>query len=97
MLGRVFGAASAIAQAGVPVGAVLAGAVLLQAGLVPTIVGMGSVYLVSMLEMSLDPALRGMDAAPLSEVVAGPRKLDLEPTLAGTSRRAEVRRGTELR
>jgi hypothetical protein len=45
MLGRVFGALTALAQAGIPIGAVLAGVVVQQVGLVPTILGMGAIYL----------------------------------------------------
>jgi MFS family permease len=45
MLGRVFGALTALAQGGIPIGAVLAGVVVQRAGLVPTIVGMGVLYL----------------------------------------------------
>jgi hypothetical protein len=39
LLGRVFGALTALAQAGIPIGAVLAGVVVQRAGLIPTIVG----------------------------------------------------------
>jgi predicted MFS family arabinose efflux permease len=45
MLGRVFGTLNALAQAGIPVGAALAGFVVEGVGLVPTILGMGAIYL----------------------------------------------------
>ena len=61
MLGRVFGALTAIAQAAIPIGAVVAGVAVQQAGLIPTIVGMGAVYVVVMIGMFFNPALRGMD------------------------------------
>jgi predicted MFS family arabinose efflux permease len=41
LLGRVFGALTAIAQAAIPIGAVVAGVVVQRAGLIPTILGMG--------------------------------------------------------
>jgi hypothetical protein len=42
-----------------------------QAGLIPAIVGMGVVYVVVMIGMFFNPALRGMDAR--REPVAEPR------------------------
>ena len=62
MLGRVFGALTALAQAGIPFGAVLAGVVVEGVGLVPTILGMGAIYLVVTVGMFFNPALRQMDA-----------------------------------
>jgi hypothetical protein len=62
LLGRVFGALTALASAGVPIGAALVGVVVQSAGLIPTIVGMGLVYVAVNLGMFLNPALRGMDA-----------------------------------
>jgi predicted MFS family arabinose efflux permease len=62
MLGRVFGALTALAQAGIPIGAVLAGVVVQRAGLVPTIVGMGVLYLLVPLGMFFNRSLRQMDA-----------------------------------
>jgi predicted MFS family arabinose efflux permease len=91
LLGRVFGTASAVAQAGIPVGAVLAGIVVQQAGLIPTIVGMGATYVALMLLMFLRPALRGMDATPFAGRVDDAREPDLGPTAPATSRRADVR------
>jgi MFS family permease len=62
LLGRVFGALTAIAQAPIPVGAVLAGVVVQVAGLIPTIVGMGVLYVAVTAGMFLVPGLKGMDA-----------------------------------
>ena len=61
LLGRVFGALTALAQAGIPIGAVLAGVVVQQVGLVPTILGMGAIYLAVTLGMSFNQSLRQMD------------------------------------
>jgi MFS family permease len=64
LLGRVFGALTAIAQAPIPIGALLAGVVVQAAGLIPTIVGMGILYVAITAGMFLVPALRGMDGSP---------------------------------
>ena len=61
LLGRVFGALTAIAQAAFPIGAAMAGFAVQRAGLIPTIVGMGVVYVVLTIGMFFNPALRGMD------------------------------------
>jgi MFS family permease len=61
LLGRVFGALTAIAQAAIPIGAVVAGVAVQQAGLIPTIIGMGVIYVVVTIGMFFNPALRGMD------------------------------------
>ena len=61
MLGRIFGALTALAQAGIPIGAVLAGVVVQQAGLVPTILGMGVIYLLMPLGMFFNRSLRQME------------------------------------
>ena len=61
MLGRVFGALTAIAQAAIPIGAVVAGVAVQGAGLIPTIVGMGVIYVAVTIGMFFNPALRGMD------------------------------------
>jgi len=66
LLGRVFGALTAIAQAPIPVGALLAGVVVQLAGLIPTIVGMGVLYVTVTAAMFLVPALKGMDAPHLA-------------------------------
>lgn len=61
LLGRVFGALTTIAQAAIPIGALVAGVAVQQAGLIPTIVGMGVIYVVVTIGMFFNPALRGMD------------------------------------
>ena len=61
MLGRVFGALQALAFVGIPIGAVAAGAAIEAAGLVPTIVAMGSLYVLLTSLMFLNPTLRQMD------------------------------------
>ena len=61
MLGRVFGALTAIAQAAIPIGAVIAGVAVQGAGLIPTTVAMGVIYVVVTIVMFFNPALRGMD------------------------------------
>jgi len=61
LLGRVFGVLTAIAQAAFPIGAAIAGLAIQRAGLIPTIVGMGVVYVVVTIGMFFNPALRGMD------------------------------------
>ena len=63
MLGRVFGALTALAFAGVPIGAALTGFAIQGLGLVPTIVGMGAIYVANTLAMFLNPALKRMDEA----------------------------------
>jgi hypothetical protein len=63
MLGRVFGALTALAQAGIPIGAVLAGSWSKpRAALVPTIIGMGAIYLLVTLAMYFNQSLHQMDA-----------------------------------
>jgi predicted MFS family arabinose efflux permease len=62
MLGRTFGSLTALAQAGVPLGSVLAGVALQVFGLVPTLMGMGVIVLGITLSMLVNPALRQMDA-----------------------------------
>jgi MFS family permease len=62
MLGRVFGAVNALAMAGIPLGAALAGFVVEGVGLIPTILGMGAIYLVVTVGMFFNLALRQMDA-----------------------------------
>jgi predicted MFS family arabinose efflux permease len=59
----VFGALTALAQAGIPIGAVLAGVVVQAAGLIPTIIGMGAIYLAVTLAMSLNRSLRQMEVS----------------------------------
>ena len=62
LLGRVFGVLTAVAQAAIPVGAVVAGVAVQRAGLIPTIVGMGVVYVLVVIGMFFNRSLRGMDA-----------------------------------
>jgi hypothetical protein len=45
----------------IPLGAVLAGVLIDEVGLIPTIVGMGAVSFAATLAMFLNPALRRMD------------------------------------
>jgi MFS family permease len=61
LMGRVFGAFLAFAQAGIPVGAAIAGLAIEQAGLIPTIATAGIVYVVFLTLMFFNPALRGID------------------------------------
>jgi MFS family permease len=67
LLGRVFGALTALAQAGIPIGAVLAGVIVQRAGLIPTIVGMGILYLLMPLSMFFNRSLRQMDSRPTTD------------------------------
>jgi predicted MFS family arabinose efflux permease len=64
MLGRAFGTRIALAQAGIPLGAVLVGVLIERAGLIPTIVGMGILYVAATVTLSLNPALRGINTRP---------------------------------
>ncbi|MET4638234.1 MFS transporter [Mycetocola sp. 2940] len=64
MLGRAFGALIAIGQAGIPLGAVLAGVAIQAIGLIPTIVAMGTLYLTVSGAMFFNRSLRGMDLTP---------------------------------
>jgi MFS family permease len=91
LLGRVFGALTAIAQSAIPVGALLAGAVVQGAGLIPTIVGMGVVYVVLVIGMFFNPRLRGMDVRhePVSEPTDSGAVPDGEALSA--SRRTDIR------
>jgi len=61
MLGRVFGTITALSMVGVVIGSVLAGVVVPQVGLVPTLLGMCAVYVVLAIVMAFNPALRAMD------------------------------------
>ena len=62
MLGRTFGTLTALAYAGMPLGLILAGVVVEGVGLVPTIIGMGAIYVAVTVSMFFNPALRQMDA-----------------------------------
>jgi MFS family permease len=61
LMGRVFGALTAFAQAGIPFGAAIAGFAIEGAGLIPTIAVMGVLYVIVVVLMFMNPALRGMD------------------------------------
>ena len=61
LLGRVFGAFLAFAQAGIPFGAAAAGVVIEGAGLIRTIEVGGAVYVIVVALMFFNPALRRMD------------------------------------
>jgi MFS family permease len=92
LLGRVFGVLTAIAQAAFPIGAAIAGLAVQQAGLIPTIVGMGVVYVVVTIAMFFNPALRGMDVRHEPPAGTG----DVRPTAEGgttmtTSRATDIR------
>jgi MFS family permease len=76
LLGRVFGVLTAIAQAAIPIGAVVAGVAVQRVGLIPTVVGMGVVYVVVTIGMFFNPALRGMDVR--QEPVAKPTDVRAE-------------------
>jgi MFS family permease len=73
LLGRVFGAFLAFAQAGIPFGAAIAGVVIEGTGLIRTIEVGGAVYVIVVAAMFFNPALRRMDAkvATVKEPVAG--------------------------
>ena len=92
LLGRVFGALTTIAQAAIPIGAVVAGVAVQQAGLIPTIAGMGVIYVVVTIGMFFNPGLREMDVrdeAVSEPIKARPAGQDGE-TLAA-SRRTDTR------
>jgi MFS family permease len=61
LMGRVFAAVIAIAQAGIPFGAAIAGIAIERAGLIPTIAAAGTVYVVVIGLMFFNPALRRID------------------------------------
>jgi MFS family permease len=76
LMGRVFGAFMAIAQAGIPFGAAIVGLVIEGVGLIPTITAMGTLYVVLVALMFLNPSLRRMDAP----VTAPTGRSPVEPT-----------------
>jgi MFS family permease len=84
LMGRVFAALLAFAQAGIPFGAAIAGFAIERAGLIPTITAAGTVYVVVIALMFFNPALRRMDAtkALAEEPIGG------EPTQAQGSPQA---------
>jgi MFS family permease len=62
MYGRVFGALQSLTAVAPAISMTIVGVVIEGAGLVPTIVGLGVLYLVLTIGMLLNPALRAMDA-----------------------------------
>ncbi len=58
----VSGTLTTLAYVGIPLGSILAGVVVEGVGLVPTILGMGAIYLAVTVGMFFTPALRQMDA-----------------------------------
>jgi MFS family permease len=62
LYGRVFGALQSLSSAAAPFVIAIVGFVIEGAGLVPTIVGLGVLYLAVTLGMLLNPALRRLDA-----------------------------------
>jgi MFS family permease len=64
MSGRVFATTTALAQLGIPFGAILAGFAVQGAGLVTTIIGMGTIYLAVTVSLVFNRPLRGMAAGP---------------------------------
>jgi MFS family permease len=78
LMGRVFGAFIAFAQAGIPFGAAIVGLVIEGIGLIPTITAMGALYVAVVALMFVNPALRRMDA----RMVAAEGPMAAEPTRA---------------
>jgi MFS family permease len=62
LYGRVFGALQSLSSAATPFVIAIVGFVVEGAGLVPTIVGLGVLYLAVTLGMLLNPALHRLDA-----------------------------------
>jgi hypothetical protein len=81
-----------IAQSAIPVGALLAGIVVQAAGLIPTIVGMGVVYVLVVIGMFFNPRLRDMEARheAVSEPTDG-RATGQDGESLVASRRTEIR------
>jgi MFS family permease len=76
LYGRVFGALQSLSSAATPFVIAIVGFVVEGAGLVPTIVGLGVLYLAVTLGMLLNPALRRLDddrtSPPPEQSGAGP-------------------------
>jgi predicted MFS family arabinose efflux permease len=68
---RVFGAITAGAWIGSPLGGLLAGVLATWAGLPATLLGFGAVYLLATVSLLVNPALRGMDRKREAGVGAG--------------------------
>ena len=84
LMGRVFAALLAFAQAGIPFGAAIAGVAIERAGLIPTIAVGGAVYIAVIGLMFLNPALKRMDARP----AVAEEPITPEPTQAQSSPQA---------
>jgi MFS family permease len=97
MLGRVFGTITALAYAGIPLGAILAGVLIEQIGLIQTIVGMGALYLLVTGSAWFLPVLRGIDAQPeppravSSGVELGPVYTPARGAAAGSGVASDIR------
>jgi MFS family permease len=63
MLGRTFGTISALSMVGIPFGTVLIGVVAERAGTIPTLVAMGSIYLILAGVMFVNPAMEKMESS----------------------------------
>jgi predicted MFS family arabinose efflux permease len=61
LLGRVLGTMTAVLMLGIALSAPVVGVVVARAGIVPTLLAMGAIYLAMGVAMSLNPALRRMD------------------------------------
>jgi len=72
MRGRVFGALTAAAFIAIPLGALVAGPLLVGVGLRGTLLTVGGCYLIATLSMLITPSLREMDAARASPRVSWP-------------------------
>lgn len=86
LMGRVFGALMAFAQAGIPFGAAIVGFVIEGEGLVTTITAMGGLYVVVVALMFANPALRRMESPEQSlaadlEPIEPPSQARLCPTM----------------
>jgi MFS family permease len=88
LMGRVFGLFIALAQAGIPFGAAVAGVVIEGAGLIPTIATVGAVYAVIVGLMFFNPALRRMDARPAAS--QAPTPAEGSPAEASTQARSSA-------
>jgi len=80
LLGRVFGALTAVAQAGIPFGAAIIGLVIEGAGLIETIAGMGVLYVLTLTVMFTIPALRRMDAVSPAAAAKVEPPMEAAPT-----------------
>jgi Na+/melibiose symporter-like transporter len=83
LMGRVFGAFLAFAQAAIPFGAAIAGFVIQAGGLVPTIAVGGAVYVAAIALMFFIPALRRLDVS----VPVEPRRAAIVAAQASTQAR----------